>query len=230
MIKEFPGDTLPLATPAIFRDILESAYRRELHNLFSKNVLAWLWAKDTSLWPAEDYQAECTESNLGWLDLPGQLGPLLARVVSRATRIEPAGFEDVVLVIMGVSGLAAESVLRLPAAKLGKRTFLLDTIDPDSLRAFHEMLHFDTTLFVFPNKSGKPIEAHSLLWYFLERLKIMGIHSPAHHFITRTEENSYLGQLAGEYDFLDSFLDPPGIHGRYSSLIHFNFFSLRSVG
>ncbi len=179
MIKEFPGDTLPLATPAIFRDILESAYRRELHNLFSKNVLAWLWAKDTSLWPAEDYQAECTESNLGWLDLPGQLGPLLARVVSRATRIEPAGFEDVVLVIMGVSGLATESVLRLPAAKLGKR---------------------------------------------------MGIHSPAHHFITRTEENSYLGQLAGEYDFLDSFLDPPGIHGRYSSLIHFNFFSLRSVG
>src|SRR5207302_768571 len=98
------------------------------------------------------------------------------------------------------------------------RTFLLDTIDPDSLRAFDEMLHFDTTLFVFANKSGKPIEAHSLLLYFLERLKMMGIHSPAHHFITRTEENSYLGQLAGEYDFLDSFLDPPGIHGRYSSL------------
>src|SRR2546429_1384630 len=90
MIKESPGDTFPLATPAIFRDILESAYRRELQNLFSKNVLAWLWAKDTSLWPAEDYQAECMESNLGWLDLPGQLGPLLARVVSRATKIEPA--------------------------------------------------------------------------------------------------------------------------------------------
>src|SRR5205814_9096254 len=59
---------------------------------------------------------------------------------SDLTKIEPAGFEDVVFVIMGVSGLAAESVLRLPAAKLGKRTFLLDTIDPDSLRAFDEML------------------------------------------------------------------------------------------
>jgi hypothetical protein len=34
---------------------------------------------------------------------------------------------------------------------------------------------------------------------------MMGIHSPAHHFITLAEENSYLGQLAGEYDFLDSF-------------------------
>jgi glucose-6-phosphate isomerase len=98
---------------------------------------------------------------------------------------------------MGVSSLAAESVLRLPAARLGKRTFLLDTIDPDSVRAFDEMLHFDATLFVFANKSGKPIETHSLLLYFLERLKMMGIHSPAHHFITLTEENSYLGQLAG---------------------------------
>jgi glucose-6-phosphate isomerase len=215
---------LPLPTQAIFTGLLEGAYRRELQNLFSKKVLAQLWAKDTSLWPAEDYQAESMESNLGWLDLPEQLGPLLARVAARAAKIAPAGFEDVVFVNMGVSSLAAESILRLPAARLGKRTFLLDTIDPDSVRAFDEMLHFDTTLFVFANKSGKLIETHSLLLYFLERLKMMGVHSPAHHFITLTEENSFLGQLAVEYDFLDSFLDPPGIHGRYSSLIHFNFF------
>jgi|SRR6267143_540493 len=125
---------------------------------------------------------------------------------------------------MGDSNLAAESILRLPAAKRGTRTFLLDNIDPDSVRAFDEMLHLDRTLFVFANKSGKHIEAHSLLLYFLERLRMLGIHSPARHFVTLTEENSYLGQLAGEYDFLDNFLDPPGIHGRYSSLIHFNFF------
>jgi hypothetical protein len=90
------------------------------------------------------------ESNLGWLDLPGQLGPLLARVVTRAAKIAPAGFERVVFVTMGVSRLCDESILRLPAASLGKRPFLLDTIDPDSLRAFDELLDFDTTLFVLP--------------------------------------------------------------------------------
>jgi len=63
-----------------------------------------------------------------------------------------------------------------------------------------------------------------LLLYFLERLRVLGIHHPARHFVTLTEENSYLGELAGEYNFLDNFLDPPGVHGRYSSLIHFNFF------
>ncbi len=129
---------MPLPTQAIFPGLLESAYRWELQNLFSKNALARLWAKGTSLWPAEDYQAESMESNLGWLDLPGSCG-----------HCSPA---------------------------------------------------------------WSPV------------LKMMGIHSPAHHFITLAEENSYLGQLPVEYDFLDSFLDPLGIHGRYSSLIHFNFF------
>ncbi len=213
-----------LPTQAIFPGLLESAYRRELQNLSDNNALARLWAKDTSLWPAEEFQAESLKSNLRWLDLPGQLGPLLARVAARAAMIEPAGFEDVVFVTMGDSSPAVESILRLPAAKLGKRSFLLDTIDPDSIRDFDEMLHLDRTLFVFANKSGNQIETHSLLLYFLERLIMMGIHSPARQFIILTEENSYLGEIAGEYDFLDSFLDPHGIHGRYSSLIHFNFF------
>ena len=213
-----------LPTQAIFPGFLQSAYQRELQNLSAYNALSRLWAKDTSLWPAEQYQTQSVKSNLGWLDLPEQLEPLLARVVARAAKIAPAGFEDVVFVTMGDSSLAAESILRLPVAKLGKRTFLLDNIDPDSLRAFEEVLHLDRTLFVLVNKSGKDIETHSLLLYFLEKLRMLGIQAPARHIVTLTEENSYLGELAGEYDFLDSFLAPPGIHSRYSSLIHFNFF------
>jgi transaldolase / glucose-6-phosphate isomerase len=215
---------LLLPTQAIFPGLLETAYRRELQNLFDNNALGRLWAKDVSLWPAEQYQTESVKGNLGWLDLPGQLEPLLARVVARAAKIEPAGIEDVVFVTTGISNLAAESILRLPAAKLGKRAFLLDSIDPDFVRTFVEKLRLDRTLFVFANKSGKHIETHSLLLYFLERLKMTGIHSPTRHFVALTEENSYLGELAGEYNFLDNFLDPPGIHGRYSSLIHFNLF------
>jgi transaldolase/glucose-6-phosphate isomerase len=172
----------------------------------------------------DSYQAESLKSNLRWLDLPDQLGPLLARVVTRAAMIEPAEFEDVVFVTMGNSGLAARSVLRLPDARLGKRTFLLDTIDPDAVRAFDRMLRPEKTLFIFVSKTGKNIETHSLLLYFLERLKAAGIQAPAGHIVTLTEENSYLGELAREYDFVGPFLDPPGINGRYSSLIHFNFF------
>jgi len=215
---------LSLPTQLIFPGLLENAYRQELQNLLACDALTRLWAKDPSLWPAEKYQAESVKSNLGWLDLPEQLGPLLSRLAARAAMIEPAGFEDVVFVALGDSSLAAETFLRLPTAKLGKRSFLLDAIDPDSIRSFDNILRFDKSLFVFANKSGKHLETHFLLLYFLERFRTQGIDSPARHFVTLTEENSYLGEIAGEYEFLDTFLDPPGIRGRYSSLIHFNFF------
>jgi transaldolase / glucose-6-phosphate isomerase len=215
---------LLLPTQAIFPGLLENAFRRELQNLSGKKTVSRLWAKDPLLWPSETHQRESLKHNLHWLDLPAQLGPLLARMTARAAQIEPAGFEDVVFVTMGDSNLAARSILRLPNARLGKRTLLLDNIAPDSVRAFDQSLRLEKTLFIFVSKSGKNIETHSLFLYFLERLKLAGVKTPARQIVTLTEENSYLGELAKEYDFIDAFLDPPGITGRYSSLIHFNFF------
>ena len=218
------GGTLPLPIQAIFPGRLESAYRRELQKLIARNALARLWAKDATLWPVEGHDAESLRNNLSWLDLPGQLGPLIDRVVSRASEIEPAGLEDVVFVTLGDANLAAATVLQSPSARLGKRTFLLDNIDPDSVRELESKLRLEKTLFIFASKSGKDIAAHSLLLYFLERLRVLGIPAPPHHFVALAEGDSYLGQLAGEYGFIDRFFDPPGIHGRFSSLIHFNFF------
>jgi glucose-6-phosphate isomerase len=79
-------------------------------------------------------------------------------------------------------------------------------------------------LFVFSNKSGKRIETHALLLYFLKRLKLAGIKSRGKHFVALTEEGSYLATLAKEYKFRDIVFDPPGIFGRYSGVIHSSFF------
>jgi transaldolase/glucose-6-phosphate isomerase len=48
--------------------------------------------------------------------------------------------------------------------------------------------------------------------------------------VALTEEGSYLAALAGEYKFRDTFLDPPGIFGRYSGLIHFSVFLAAVTG
>jgi len=190
---------LLLPTQTILPGLLENGFRRELQNLSDDNTISRLWSRDHSLWPVEGFQVESLKSNLGWLDLPDQVGPLLTRVVARAAMIEPAGFEDVVFVTMGNSDLAARSVLRLPDARLGKRTFLLDTIDPDAIRALDRSLRLDKTLFIFVSKTGKNIETHSLLLYFLGRLKAIGVQTPARHIVTLTEEDSYLGELAKEW-------------------------------
>lgn len=218
------GGSLPLPVQALFPGVLENAYHRECHNLITQNVVPRLWAKESSLWPVEEHQTESVRGNLAWLDLPDLLGPLMARVASRAADIDAAGLEDIVFIAMGGSNFAAETTLQLPSAKIGKRAFLLDSVDPDSIRALEERIHLDRTLFIFASKSGNGIETHALLLYFLDKLKSSGIHSPGRHFVALTRENSYLAEIAREYSFVDVFHDPPGIHGRYSLLIHFNFF------
>lgn len=224
------GGTLPLPTQTVSPGRLEGAYRRELQRLLVRNAIARLWAQDASLWPVPVQELESVRSNLRWLELPRQLGPLLDRVVARAAQIESAGFEDVLLVSLGPASFAAEAVLKLPSARLGKRTFLLRGIDPDAVRNLQKDLSLEKTLFIFVNKLGKDIDNHALFLHFFEELKARGIPSPAAHFVALAEENSYLQQLAGAYDFIDRFLDPPGILGRFSSLIHFNFYLAAAGG
>jgi len=219
-----------LPTQAVFPGRLEGAHQRELQCLLARNAVARLWAQDASLWPAQTHEIESVRNNLRWLELLRQLGPLLDRVVSRASQIESAGFEDVLLVNLGVASFAAEAVLRLPSARLGKRTFLLRGIDPDALRALEKTLVLEKTLFIFANKLGKDIDNHALFLFFLEQLKARGVPSPPAHFVALAEENSYLEQLAGAYDFIDRFIDPPGILGRFSSLIHYNFYLATAGG
>jgi transaldolase/glucose-6-phosphate isomerase len=158
---------------------------------------------------------------LGWLDLPDQIGPYMARVGELADATEREGFQDVVFVGMGDSNLAAEAISHISGEKRCKRFFVLDSTDPAAVRAVDESLDLRVTLFVFASKSGKHIETQALLLYFLHRLRTIGIDDPGRHFIAVTEDNSYLATLAKTYRFRGLFFDPSGINGRYSSLIHF---------
>ena len=215
---------MPLSSQALFSGPLQDLVQNQLQKLTQENSIPRLWAKEPGLWPDLTHQADIVRNNLRWLDLPDQLPPLIRRVVARAGQIEPAGLEDVVFITFGEANLAARSALRFPGAGLGKRTFLLDNIDPAAVRALEKEIHLPKTLFIFASKTGKKIETHSLLLYFLGRLKALGIPSPAQQIVSLTEESSYLGELSKEYDFIDAFHDPPGILGRFSSLIHFSFF------
>jgi transaldolase/glucose-6-phosphate isomerase len=213
-----------LPVQSIIPGRLEPAYLREFQSLVDEQAVPRLWNKDPTLWPSEGRQAKSLKTNLGWLDLPAQMGPYMERVAKHAMDIESEGFEDVVFIAMGGSNLAAETILHLPGAKLGKRLSLLDSTDPGSIIAIEKKLNLERALFVFSNKSGKGIETHALLLYFLDRLKTAGVPAPGRHFVALTEENSYLADLARQYHFSGVFFDPPGISGRYSSLIHYGLF------
>jgi transaldolase/glucose-6-phosphate isomerase len=212
---------LDLPSQKISAEILEKEWRREMQRLASAGTVKRLWAKDESLWPYAKGQKRLITNNLNWLDLPDQIGPYMMRAVALAAATEREGFRDVVFVAMGDSNLAAETVAHAGPPQRPQRFFLLDSTDPATIQKVSDQIDLDRTLFVFANKSGKRIETHALLLYFMNRLRMQKAAEPGRCFVAVTEQDSYLSELARNYDFLGTFLDPPGIKGRYSSLIHF---------
>jgi transaldolase/glucose-6-phosphate isomerase len=200
---------------------LAEAWAREVDRLSNADAVNRLWAKDPSLWGTTERDEQSVAANLAWLDLPEQIGAYMARVGQLATKVKHQGFQDVVFIAMGDSNLAAETLLRTTAKKRFRRVFLLDSTDPYAIQAIDEQLDYPATLFVVASKTGKRIETHALLLYFLDKLKGRSSGEPARCFIAVTQENSYLAELAGSYGFLETLVEPPGIAGRYSSLIHF---------
>ena len=151
-----------------------------------------LWAKDESLWPYAKGQKQLIASNLSWLDLPDQIGPYMMRGAALAATTEHEGFRDLVFIAMGDSNLAAETLAQSSAPHGPQRFFLLDNIDPANIRSVSEQLDLDRTLFVLASKSGKRIETHALLLYFLNRLKMHKAVEPGRSFVAVTEDGSYL--------------------------------------
>jgi len=220
---------LPLSTQEVHPRSLERAYREELSKLVADNAVSRLWAKDVTLWPNPHGTKKRDASLLNWLDLPQRMSEYMPRVVAGAQVLEKSGFETLVFVGMGASNLAAEAISRMAVNTRGRRFLVFDSIDPRAIQKLSSTLDWPTTLFVFASKSGKLIEMHALLLYFLDKLKAAGIAQPGRHFVAVTDGNSYLAQLGKEYRFHDVFLDPPGIGGRFSSLIHFDLL-LSAIG
>jgi transaldolase / glucose-6-phosphate isomerase len=205
----------------VFPGSLQDSYQRELQNLLASNAVRRLWARDVNLWPADEDQVKFVNANLSWLDLPEIIGPYMAQVADLANQLESEGFEDAVFVALSDFSFAAESIAQLSIPRRYKQLFILDTIDPAALHAVQQNLNLERTIFIFASKSGKRIEGHTLLLYFLDLLKAKGLKTPGRHLIALTEENAYLAQIAKEYEFRGIFFDPPGIRGRYSGLLHF---------
>jgi transaldolase / glucose-6-phosphate isomerase len=199
---------------------LKRAHQTELEKLQVSDAVRRLWSKDVSLWPDRDSERSARAEQLAWLDLPDRLEHLATHAVRAAAELSEE-FDDVVFIAMGSSNLVAELIPSLALGSHGKRFFVLDTIHPEDIRSLENAINLPRTLFLTVSKTGKVLETHHLFLYFLGRLKEAGVTSPGRHFIAVTEEDSYLRDLAAQYQFRYLFLDPAGFPGRFSGLIHF---------
>ena len=201
---------------------LAPAYEAELGRLRAQQVISRLWDREPGLWKGDAAHAGAIANRLGWLSVVDLMRSEAADLTAFASEVAADGVRNLVLLGMGGSSLAPEVVsLLFPAPAGGRRFFVLDTTDPESLLAVERSLNLASTLFIVASKSGSTIETLSQFRYFLARLQQARFASPGRHFIAITDAGSPLDQLAQEHAFRRVFRNPADIGGRYSALSYF---------
>ncbi len=194
----------------------------ELQAADREAVAAWrerrgterLFARDASLWTGGD-EARW----LGWLDAPEASLARLELWREIAEDAQYGEFDHVVLLGMGGSSLGAE-VLRVV---FGRRPghpapIVLDSTDPDQIRAVERRIDPSRTLVVVASKSGSTLEPSLLAARFLEVIgKALGT-SAGSRFVAVTDPGSQLEAEARALGFRRLVHGEPTIGGRFSVL------------
>ena len=208
---------------------LQQAMDAILARMQKERVIERLWDHDHTLWKPDP--TEIT-NRLGWLDSPALMLPHLPEIREVVDTVRAAGYTHALLLGMGGSSLAPE-VFRLTfgiaPGFLDLR--VLDTTDPDAIRAVAATLAPDRTLFIPATKSGGTIETMSFLKYFYNRTaEAVGVDQAGEHFIAITDPGSGLADLARDLKFRHTFFNDPDIGGRYSALSFFGLVPALLIG
>ncbi|HKU67716.1 MAG TPA: bifunctional transaldolase/phosoglucose isomerase [Candidatus Baltobacteraceae bacterium] len=200
----------------------KDTYAAALDDLAKRDFLKKLWAKDASLWSSDPQHVEIIKKSLGWLDVPQQLLEEVANLQRFAKEIA-AEFSHVVVLGMGGSSLAPD-IMRETFGKVDgyPQLHVLDSTDPQQIRALEAQIQLDRTLFIVASKSGTTTEPDAFYRYFCERVsKVVGASNCARQFIAITDPGTQLEKEAKSQCFRACFLNDPNIGGRYSALSFF---------
>ncbi len=191
-----------------------------------RDLLPRLFAKDASLWVAEEREQAEVRDRLGWLELPVAMAPRLAEVEAFVAEVRAAGLRRVVLLGMGGSSLAPDVFSRiLGVGPGGLPLTVLDSTDPAAVLAAEAGGEPSTTLFIIASKSGGTVEPNAMLAYFLERTGGKGA-----QFVAITDPGTSLERLARAKGFRHTFLNPADVGGRYSALSLFGLVPAALLG
>jgi glucose-6-phosphate isomerase len=188
-----------------------------------------LWNSRTDAWHKNPDVQRLIANRLGWVRVLDFTAPHLPRLRAFAASIRSAGFTDVLLLGMGGSSLAPEVMSRVLDKDPGAPRFrMLDSVDPDAVRA--AMADTGRTLFVIASKSGSTIEPTVLMAEARRRTADIDPARWARNAIAITDPDTLLHTQAKEQSFLDVFVNPADIGGRYSALSLFGFVPAALMG
>ncbi len=182
---------------------------------------------DATLWaPAGTPEVA---NRLGWLTIAERMRAQAGELRAFAEEARAEATSDVVLLGMGGSSLAAETMRRSfgahPVAghtlwgagrQAGWPTLhVLDSTDATTVLAVERAIDPAKTLFLVSSKSGGTVEPLSMFAHF------WALASEGRQFVAITDPGSGLEELAHAHGFRHVFAGDPDIGGRYSALSAF---------
>ena len=205
-----------------------SLLQKSAAKLKSAKFIERIAVKDPTLWKEEANHKTLIQNSLGWLQVPEWMEAREQELLDFAEEVRKTGFKDVALLGMGGSSLSGE-VMRQVLFRKPKKGYpklsMLDSTDPEWIRAFERKLDLKKTLFIVASKSGTTIEPLTFFHYFFARAQKQGA-----QFVAITDPGSYLEKQARGLGFRKVFLNPPDIGGRFSALSYFGLLPATLAG
>ncbi len=200
-----------------------------LQDIKNKRIISRLWAHDHTLWKPEPDEIE---NRLGWLDIVPRMRDDLSIIEDLTQEVISEGYTHALLLGMGGSSLAPEVFRKIFGVRAGYLDLkVLDSTDPDMVRAQAERLDPGKTLFIVSTKSGGTVETLSLYKYFFGLTsKSLGSSRAGDHFVAITDPGSRLAEEADRRGFRARFLNDSRIGGRFSALSYFGLVPAALIG
>jgi len=186
-----------------------------------------LWQRDASLWTNTD-----EGQWLGWLDIVEQQIADVPKFQEFAQEVRRENFSDILLLGMGGSSLCPEVLAKTYGQIDGfPRLHVLDSTDPQQVKAFEDAVDLERTLFIVSSKSGSTLEPNIFKQYFFERTReVVGPEKAGSRWIAVTDPGSKLEKEAQADKFRHIFHGVPSIGGRYSALSNFGMVPAAAMG
>ncbi|GJE77184.1 bifunctional transaldolase/phosoglucose isomerase [Methylorubrum suomiense] len=208
-------------------DALQAATDKAVESWRASGAIRRLWAHDSTVWTGRD-EAKW----LGWLRIVEDELEKVALYEGFAEEVRSEGFTDAVVLGMGGSSLGPEVIAATYGHREGfPKLRILDSTDPDEVRAVEAAVNLPTTLFIVASKSGSTLEPNVFRDYFLGRMKdVVGADKAGRHFVAVTDPGSAMEKAAQDDGFRKIFLGVPQIGGRYSVLSAFGLVPAAAAG
>jgi glucose-6-phosphate isomerase len=201
--------------------VVQSALRRADEERWAER----LHDRDTTLWSSDPAVQEMIANRLGWLDLPVDFSEQVPALEAFGETIRDDGFTAAIVVGMGGSSLAPDVI----AASFGDiegwlTVRVLDSTDPDAVRAAWDGLDPLATLVIVGSKSGTTIETLAFqadAWQRIhDALRSHGARteSPGEFMVAVTDPGKSLSSIPHQDEMRGVFLNPESVGGRYSAL------------